>query len=121
VVESLIKRALALDEGFNNGALHVFLVSYEMSQQGLRDGSENRARDHFDRALELSNGMQAAPYLAHAEAISIANNNREEYERMLNEALAVDVNADPQNRLANLVMQRRARWLLANRDLYFLE
>jgi len=120
-VESLVIRALALDETFNQGALHVFLVSYEMSQQGLREGSERRAREHFERALELSSGMQAAPYLAHAEAISIANNNREEYEDMLNEALAVDVNADPQNRLANLVMQRRARWLLANRELYFLE
>jgi len=51
----------------------------------------------------------------------MANNNRDEYERMLNDALAVDVDADPQNRLANLVMQRRASWLLANRDLYFLE
>jgi len=121
VVEALIMRALALDEGFDKGALHVFLVSYEMSQKGLREGSEDRARQHFNRALELSSGMQAAPYLAHAEAISIANNNRSEYEQMLNEALAVDVDADPQNRLANLVMQRRARWLLANRDLYFLE
>jgi len=121
VVEALIKRALALDESFNKGALHVFMVSYEMSQSGLREGAESRARHHFSRALELSNGMQAAPYLAHAEAISMANNNRDEYERMLNDALAVDVDADPQNRLANLVMQRRASWLLANRDLYFLE
>lgn len=120
-VEALIKRALVLDESFNKGALHIFLVSYEMSQKGVHEGSENRARQHFARALELADGMQAAPYLAHAEAISIANNDREEYEHMLNDALAVDVDADPQNRLANLVMQRRARWLLANRDLYFLE
>jgi len=121
VVEALIMRALALDESFNKGALHVFMVSYEMSQSGLREGAESRARQHFSRALELSSGMQAAPYLAHAEAISIANNNPDEYERMLNDALAVDVDAAPQERLANLVMQRRARWLLANRDLYFLE
>ena len=35
---------------------------------------------------------------------------------MLGQALAVDVDARPQYRLANLVMQRRARWLLARTD-----
>jgi predicted anti-sigma-YlaC factor YlaD len=120
-VESLIKRALLLDETFNKGAVHVFLISYEMSQKSLSEGAEQRARVHFRQALELSGGLQAGPNVAYAESISIANNNRDEYEQMLGNALAVDVNADPDNRLANLVMQRRARWLLANKDIYFLE
>jgi predicted anti-sigma-YlaC factor YlaD len=120
-VEALIKRALLLDEAFERGAVHIFLISYEMSQSGLREGAEERARAHFNRALALSGGLQAAPYVTHAEAISIANNNKQEYRRMLQAALAVDIDADPQNRLANLVMQRRARWLLNNQDLYFLE
>ena len=121
VVESLIKRAYLLEPTFDNGALHVFLISYEMSQRGLREGAEERARAHFRQALALSRGLQAAPYVAHAEAISIVLNNHDEYRKMLGLALAVDVNADPTNRLANLVMQRRARWLLANQELYFLE
>jgi predicted anti-sigma-YlaC factor YlaD len=38
----------------------------------------------------------------------------------LEKALAVDPDADPGNRLANLVAQRRARWLLKHIDDLFL-
>jgi hypothetical protein len=39
-----------------------------------------------------------------------------QFEQLLNQALAIDVNAYPQRRLANSVMQRRARWLLSRAD-----
>ena len=38
----------------------------------------------------------------------------------LEKALAVDVDADP-DRLANVIAQRRARWLLKNMDQLFLD
>lgn len=120
-VEALIKRALVLDESFDRGAIHVFLISYEMSQSGLRKGAADRAREHFQRALELSEGLQAAPYVAFAEAVTIPEQNRHEYERLLQRALVVEVDAKPEWRLANLVMQRRARWLLVHADNAFLE
>lgn len=121
VVEALIRRAYELEESFDHGAIHVFLISYEMSQNGLRQDAAGRARVHFDRAIELSGGYQAAPYVAFAEAVTIAEQNRTEYERLLGQALDIDVNARPEWRLANLVMQRRARWLLAHADDVFLE
>ena len=120
-VEAFIKRAYALDEAFDDGAIHTFLISFEMSQSGLRDGAAARARRHFDRAIELSEGLQAAPYVAFAEAVTIAEQNRSEYRRLLAQALVIDVDARPEWRLANLVMQRRARWLLAHTDDVFLE
>jgi len=39
----------------------------------------------------------------------------------LQQALAVDADGRPEMRLANLVAQRRARWLLARVDDLFLE
>jgi predicted anti-sigma-YlaC factor YlaD len=39
---------------------------------------------------------------------------------MLNKALAIDPDKEPANRLVNLLMQERARWLLANEDKLFL-
>jgi predicted anti-sigma-YlaC factor YlaD len=121
VVEALITRAYELDESYDYGAIHVFLISYEMSQSGLREDAVIRARQHFDRALELSDGMQAAPYVAFAEAVTIAEQDREAYHRLLDQALGIDANTIPEWRLANLVMQRRARWLLAHTDELFLE
>jgi len=120
-VEALIRRAYVLDESYDDGAIHVFLISFEMSQSGLRQGAADRAREHFQRAVELSDGLQAAPYVALAEAVCIPEQDRLEYERLLQQALIVDVDAKPDLRLANLVMQRRARWLLAHTDNVFLE
>jgi len=120
-VEALIGRAYVLDESFDAGAIHVFLISYEMSQSGLREDAAARARQHFDRALELSDRHQAAPYVAFAEAVTIAEQDKTEFKGMLDQALAIDVDAKPEWRLANLVMQRRARWLLVHSDDLFLE
>jgi len=40
---------------------------------------------------------------------------------MLKQAMAIDVSIRPGSRLANLVMQKRARWLLSRVDELFLE
>jgi predicted anti-sigma-YlaC factor YlaD len=112
IVETLIDRALQLDEAFDNGAIHSFLISYEMVRQGVPGDPAERARKHFDRAMQLSGGFQAGPLVALAEAVSIPNQDRKEFESLLQRALSVDPNKKPEYRLANLVNQRRARWLL---------
>jgi predicted anti-sigma-YlaC factor YlaD len=121
VVEALIDRALQLNEAFDNGAIHSFLITYEPVRQGASGDPLERARKHFDRAMELSMGHQAGPMVSLAESVSIAKRDRGEFEALLEKALAIDVNAKIEYRLANLVMQRRARWLLSRADELFLE
>ena len=121
VVEALVDRALALDESFEHGAIHTFLISYEMARRGLVGDPAERARIHFTRAQELTGGALAAPLVAYAEQVCVAKQNRREFETLLNKALAIDADAKPEWRLENLVMQRRARWLLARTDELFLE
>jgi len=120
VVEALIDRALELDESFDRGAIHSFLISYEPVRQGAAGDPLERARRHFDRAMELSAGSQAGPLVSMAESVSVAKQDRGEFRSLLEKALAVDVDAKPEYRLANLVMQRRARWLLERIDELFL-
>ncbi len=115
-VEVLIDRALALDPIYEHGAIHNFLITYEMSRQGGVGEPAARSRRRFEEALALTCGQQAGPFVALAEAVAIQKQNRQEFEALLQRALAVDVNARPEWRLANLVMQRRARWLLARVD-----
>ena len=120
IVEALIDRALALDPDFGNGALHEFLITYEPSRQGVPGDATLRSRQHFDRAMELTKGGQAGPLVALAEAVSIKTQNVAEFKTLLNRALAIKVDAQPEWRLVNLVMQRRARWLLAHTEDLFL-
>jgi predicted anti-sigma-YlaC factor YlaD len=121
IVEALIDRALALDETFDHGAIHAFLIAYEPSRIGATGDFAARSRKHFDRAMELSMGHQAGPLVSLAENVSVQKQNRAEFEALLKQALAVDVNAEPNYRLANLIMQRRARWLLQRTNDLFLE
>ena len=112
VIEAMIDRALQLDEDFDYGAIHTFLITYEMSRQGGQGDPAARAREHFNRAMELTDGFQAAPLVALAEAVSVVRQDRAEFEALLGQALTIDINARPEWKLANLVMQSRARWLL---------
>jgi predicted anti-sigma-YlaC factor YlaD len=113
IVEALMDRALELDEAFDHGALHSFMITYEMSRKQASGDAAARSRRHFERAVELSRGQQAAPFVALAEAVCVPKQDGVEFESLLKRAVAIDVNGQPQWRLANLVMQRRARWLLA--------
>jgi len=92
-----------------------------MSRAGVSGRAEGLARQHFDRAMDLSGGKQAAPFVTYAESVCIAQRNRAQFRDYLQRALKLDTNAEPDSRLANLVMQRRARWLLGRTDLLFAD
>lgn len=112
VLEALIDRAVELDESFDHGALHGFLITYEMARPVGEGTPAARARGHFERARALSANQQAGPFVSLAEAVALPQQQRGEFEALLRRALAVDADARPEFRLVNLVMQRRARWLL---------
>ena len=120
IAEALIDRALELDEAFDHGAIHAFLITYEMSRASGTGDPAARSRSHFERAMSLGRNAQASPLVAFAEAVYIQQQDRTQFQSMLNQALAIDVNARPEFRLVNLVMQRRARWLLGRIDELFL-
>ncbi len=121
LAEALIDRARDLDPDFDSGAIHGFLVNYETSRQGAPGDPYDRARQHFEEAIRLSGGKLASPYVTLAENVSVAQQKRDEFEDLLKKALAVDPAARPEWRLENLIMQRRARWLLSRTDRLFVE
>jgi hypothetical protein len=57
-VRALFTRALQLDEDWEGGAIHEAMIAVE-SLPPLLGGSPVRAKDHFDRAVALSNGGSA--------------------------------------------------------------
>ena len=119
-MEALLDRALVLDPDWGEGALHTFLITYEMARQGAPGDPAARARRHFERAVALSGGRQAAPFVAFAESVCAQTQDLAQFDALLARALAVDADAALEYRLVNLVMQRRARWLLGKRADLFL-
>lgn len=119
MVEALMDRALELDASFDRGAIHTFMIGYESVRQGASGDPAERARHHFARAMELSAGAQAAPLLALAEAVCVPQQRRAEFVELLERALQVQTAEGSEERLANLVAQRRARWLLSRTEHLF--
>ncbi|MFO7849700.1 MAG: TRAP transporter TatT component family protein [Spirochaetia bacterium] len=137
---ALMTRAFELEPDYNGGAIHTFLIQiygavpdpsilygttetggyvkevleghYEKKIGSVPEGTEAPARYHMNRAIELSGGKLAAPYIAFAGSFSVDNQDAEEYEELLEKALAIDPEDRPEDRLVNILDQRTAEWML---------
>jgi predicted anti-sigma-YlaC factor YlaD len=120
LVEPIMLRALALDPDHGEGAIHDFFISWYSGRPESAGGSDVKAREHFEKARALAKGRRMAPLVSFAEGVSAKLQNREEFEKLLKEAVAFDADSVPEHRLANLIAQKRARWLLAHADDLFI-
>jgi len=118
---TLLDRALALDEAWSGGAIHSLFITLEMSRGGNQEQATARARTHFERAKLLSHDSIPGPYVSLAEAVAIPQQDRPQFDSLLNAALAIDPDANPDARLENHIMQRRARWLQQHAAKFFME
>ena len=121
LVEAMMNRALALDESFGRGSIHDFFISWDGGRPASAGGSRERARWHLERAVEISRGERAAPWVSYAESVTVGQQDRRAFVEALEKALAVDPAKVPGLRLVNLVSQKRALWLISRSDELFLE
>jgi predicted anti-sigma-YlaC factor YlaD len=118
-VDAMLGRAIELDEAWNEGALHEIEITLAATRPGGADAETMRR--HFERAVELAEGRRAGPFVGYAEAAAVPRQDAAEFRALLARALAVDPDAHEPARLANLVAQRRARFLLAHVEDLFLD
>ncbi|MBN1897916.1 MAG: TRAP transporter TatT component family protein, partial [Spirochaetes bacterium] len=116
----MLTRCLQLDETYDKGGLHAFFISFYGNMPPDLGGSEEKARKHFQRALELSHGQNASIYISLATSVSVKDQNEQEFEELLNKALEINVDNNPSIRLSNILAQDKARWLLEHKDNYFI-
>lgn len=119
VVQALAERVVELDPSYDDGAAYEVLMVLATLPE-VMGGSQERALQYFDRAVELSHGTSASPYVSLAESLMVSRQDRDRFEELLHQALAIDPDAAPSRRLANVIAQDRARWLLSRMDDLFL-
>jgi hypothetical protein len=119
-IRALMERGLALDEGYEGGAIHEAMILLDALPEAM-GGSEAHARGHFARAVALSKDTKASPYVTLATSVSVLKQDRAEFVALLNRALEFDPARDPSQRLATIVLQRKARALLERADEFFLD
>jgi len=119
-VRALFDRALELDPDWQQGMLHETLIGFEALPAAM-GGSLDRARQHYERALALSGGKRPSVQVSWASNVSVKQQHRHEFETLLNQALAIDPDAQPDQRLQTLIAQEHARILLQQADDLFLD
>jgi hypothetical protein len=126
----LINRAYELDPDFNNGALDDFFIIYYASipagyVPGLTvEKKQREAMRHYWLAIAKSKGASAGPFVSYAECVASKPPQKSyaAFKANLEMALAVDNSNCPSSEaeLANKLAQRKARYMLDNADLYFV-
>ncbi len=119
-VALLMDRAYELDPDFDDGAIHEFYLVYYAAVPEALGGGRDRARYHFEHAARLAAGTRSSPYVSLATAVSIPEQNLDEFVSLMERALAVDPDLAPQHRLVNTIRRRQAAWYLANLGRFFL-
>ncbi|HEX6930398.1 MAG TPA: TRAP transporter TatT component family protein, partial [Gammaproteobacteria bacterium] len=76
------------------------------------------AREHFERAIEISHGHNLGAKVALAENYARLVFDRELHDRVLREVVAADARVSGFT-LMNVIAQQRAQELLASADDYF--
>ena len=121
LVESMMLRALALEPAFGEGMLHDFFLVWDAGRPAAAGGSVERAAQHLEASLAASKDQRVGPLVSFAELVCVKTRDPACFVDRLNKVLGFDVDSAPRHRLANLVAQKRARWLLTQKDDLFLE
>jgi hypothetical protein len=117
-VEAVLERALALDEGYESGALHGYAGILNSLRPPALGGKPEIAREHFERAIELSGGRDLSIKVEYARRYARLVFDQELHDRLLAEVLDAPVEA-PLYTLFNVLAKQEAQTLLATSREYF--
>ena len=117
-IEMVLERIVDLQEDFRYGTAHVYLGILKTLRPPSLGGKPAEALAHFERALELSNGLNLSARTDYAEYYARLVYDRELHDRLLGEVLEMPTEA-PGLTLLNSLAKRRAKELLASAEDYF--
>ena len=109
-VESIMQQVVKLDEEYRDGSAHLYL--------GAIASFPDKAREHFERAIEISGGKNLMAKVMYARQYARTKFYRELHDRLLREVLQTDPDI-PGYTLINTLAQEEAQELLESADDYF--
>lgn len=117
-VELLMQRVLVLDEGYQQGAAHLYMGVIATAIPPALGGRPEVGKSHFDKALSLSDGNNLMAKVYYAKNYARGVYDRELHDRLLNEVLAAEADV-PGWTLTNLLAKQEAADLLVSADDFF--
>lgn len=115
---ALVQRAVELDESFFNYSGLTFLAVVDASLPEALGGNPERARERFERVLELTDRQFFTVQLSYARTYAVQTQDRDLFINLLREVVDGG-DPSPDARLANRIARRRAiRWLQRTEQLF---
>ncbi|MEX2496416.1 MAG: TRAP transporter TatT component family protein [Woeseia sp.] len=117
-MEALLRRYLEISDGEMSGSVHTYLGILATLRPPALGGEPEKGRALFERAIELTGGLDLNAKVEFARSYARLLYERELHDRLLTEVLQADPNV-PGYTLTNVLAQREAEALLAGADDYF--
>lgn len=118
-VETLMRRALTLDETYYHGGAHVFFGVYYGGRAPMFGGDFVRAARHFDQAAQISQKRLLLVEVYRAQYLFRQMGDRAAFHAALTHVLDAPAGADPDLNLANAIAKKKAGTLLAQEETLF--
>jgi len=117
----ILNRVAELDPDYGNGAIDEFYISYYGAMPESSGGDPEKALEHFNRAVELTEGKSAGPYLAYATTVLITNQDRTQFEEMIKIAKRIKPADNEDDLLLRTIQHQKAVWYSEHIDDFFIE
>ncbi len=117
-VEAALQHLLDIGPGDNESSVNMYLGVLNSLRPPALGGKPERAREFFEKALELSHGLDLSVKVEYARGYARLVYDRPLHDRLLNEVMVADVQ-QPGLTLLNELAQQQAADLLASADEYF--
>lgn len=117
-IEHALARVIELDERYMDGSAHIYLGILKALRPPALGGKPEEARAHFERAIEISKGVNLGAKVEYARRYARSIYDRDLHDRLLNEVVAADPVVAGRT-LMNTLAQRAAVELLASAEDYF--
>ncbi len=119
-VEKLMRFAMEIDEDYYFAGAHLFFGGYYGARSTFLGGSPQKAKEHLDRQIELTNGNVLLGKLFMAKYVHVPALDEEATRSTLEEIFAFDINSAPDDtRLINQVAKIKAQKLAEYIEDYF--
>ncbi len=119
-IEALMQRIVELDESYQWGRAHLYLGVMNSQLPPSLGGKPGRAREHFEKAIALSEGRDLIGKVEFARRYARLVFDQGLHDRLLQEVLDADP-VVPDLTLSNVIAQEEASQLLAHSSDYFGE
>jgi hypothetical protein len=118
-VEAMMDRVLVLDDTFYHGGIHALMGVNFVSHPEMFGRQPKQAKDHFNKAFDISESKYLMWYFLYAKYYAIQINDKELFVTTLNKILSAPDDILPEEAFVNGAVKQKTKELLGRAKDYF--